>query len=213
MNEKELLSEEQLDYLREMMNIGAGNASTALSQLLQCSLEMGIPEVHISAAPKVAEILGNPSLPFAGVRMDMIGNVRGSLFFVVPDKQKIDLIGIAEKAMFGKKKKGSYNDLSALEEIGNILAGVYLTAIHDFCKLNIYHSVPTLAIDMIQSLLDESILDMACEASRVIVIFNQFFIFERSINTVFLIIPTMDSLKILVDSTQETREMYGFKKD
>jgi len=213
MDGKKLLLEEQLDFLREMMSIGAGNANTALSQLLQCSVEMVIPEIHICTAPKVTEILDNPSLPVAGVRMEMVGNVRGRLFFVVPDKHKNDFIEIAEKAMFGKKKEGNHKDLSVLEEFGNILAGVYLTTIHDFCKLNIYHSVPTLAIDMIQSLLDESILDMACEAPTVIFIVNQFFIVEKNINTFFLIIPTMDSLKILLDSIKEAREIYGFKKD
>lgn len=96
-----------------------------------------------------------------------------------------------------------------MAEIGNILAGVYLTAIHDFCKLNIYHSAPRIAIDMIQSLLDESLASLSREVREIIMVINEFSTDEGSIRTFFLLIPSAKSVRTLVDSIEEVRRAYG----
>lgn len=99
MDEKEkLLSEEQLDFLGEMMNIGAGNAVTAFTQMLQCEVDVRIPRVHVLSVPQVPSVLSEPSLPVACVKMRMLGKVVGDLFFIVPDEQKMLLIRLAERA-------------------------------------------------------------------------------------------------------------------
>lgn len=216
MEEKEKrLSEEQLDFLGEMMNVGAGNAATALTKMLQCEVDVRIPRVHALAVPQVPSALNDPSLPVACVRMGMVGEVTGGLFFIVPDDQKIALIRLAERASglrsakFGVRNSKSAisipnsEDLSVLAEIGNILAGVYMTTIHDFCKLNIYHTVPRVAIDMIQSLLDESLATMSREVEKIIMVVNDFIAAEEHITAFFLIIPSPQSVKTLVDSIEE----------
>lgn len=226
MKEKEKrLSEEQLDFLREMMNIGAGNAVTAFTKMLQCRVNVRIPGVHVLSAPQVHSVLDDPTLPVTCVRMRMVGDVDGDLFFIVPDEQKMPMIRLAERASGirnsdfrmrnepNAKQKTPQSairnqhseDLSVLAEMGNILVGVYLTAIHDFCKLNIYHSVPKLAIDMIQSLLDESLVTMSREVEEIIMVVNEFITDEEHITTLFLVIPSVKSVRILVDSIEETR--------
>ena len=97
-DEEKFLSEEQIDFLTEMMNIGAGNAATALSQMLKCEAEMKIPSVRALQSPKVSFLLEDPSLPVACVRMDMVGDVAGNIFFIVPDEQKTKLIRLMERA-------------------------------------------------------------------------------------------------------------------
>ena len=219
MNDTKLLSEEQLDFLREMMNIGAGNAATAFTQMLQTEVELIIPAVSVLPAPKVPSIFGDPSLPVACVRMRMVGDVTGDLFFIVPDEQKMNLIHLVEQAMPRpdlcrttlRRRKGPDLDLSVLAEMGNILAGVYLTAIHDFCQLNIYHSVPTIAIDMVQSLLDESMIVLGSEVQTIILIENEFIVKENRISTFLLLIPTVQSVKILVDSVEQAKMAYVSK--
>ena len=207
MNDKELLlSEEQVDFLTEMMNMGAGNAATALSQMLECEVDVKIPAVYVVPPPKVLSILDDPSLPVTCVRMGMVGDVAGDMFFMVPDEQKTNLIRLMERGTPGPKKKGPDVDLSALAEIGNILAGVYLTAIHDLCKLDIYHTVPTLAMDMIQSLLDESLITLGSQAQTMILVENEFIVEEKHIRTFLLMIPSAESVKTLVDSIGEARK-------
>jgi chemotaxis protein CheC len=215
MNGKEqLLSAEQVDFLTEVMNIGAGNAVTALTQVLQCQADLVIPRVFIITEIKGLSILDSPSLPVVCARMGMVGDVSGGLFLIVPEKQKNDLIHLAEQAMTGTGqswKAGLTNQesddlkISVIAEIGNIVAGVYLTAIHDFCKLNIYHTVPTVATDMVQALLDESLVRLSRQVQHIIVIENEFMVEEKRIRAFLVMIPSMESVNILVNSIGQAR--------
>ena len=88
MKGNDLFTEEQLDYLVEMLNIGAGNASTALSHLLQCEVNMKMPGVEVVPPAQAASTLGDPALPVACLRMKMVGDMTGCLFFIVPDDRE-----------------------------------------------------------------------------------------------------------------------------
>ena len=215
MNDKEqLLSAEQVDFLTEIMNIGAGNAATALAQLLQCKIDMVIPRVFVITDTQELSVLDNPSLPVVCARMDMVGDVSGDLFLIVPEEQKNELIRLAEQAVRGTSQswRAGITDqesdilkLSVVAEIGNIVAGVYLTAIHDFCRLNIYHTVPTVATDMVQALLDESLVKLSRQVQHIIVIENEFVVEEKRIKTFFVVIPSMESVNILVNSIGQAK--------
>lgn len=209
MSDKErFLSEEQLDFLAEMMNIGAGNAATALSQMLPSQVSIKIPAVHIAPVIQVRSILGDPSLPVTCVRMGMVGDVSGTMFFVVPENHKVKLMHLIQRATPGPENRDTDNDLSVLTEIGNIVAGVYLTAVHDFCKLNVYHTAPALATDMIQSLLDEALVALSCQVQAAILIENEFIVEKERIRAFLLVIPSVESVKILANSIGQARMAY-----
>lgn len=201
------LSEKEIDYLREMINIGSGHAATALSQMLMCRIEVNIPKLYLTPAKKVPAILGDRGLPVACVKMGMVGDVRGEIFFVVPEKEKAQITRMAEKANAVPARKGAA-DISALEEIGNVMAGAYLRAIHDFCGLNIYHSVPLTATDAFQSLLDELLADMSRRAGTLVVIENEFAIVlesdvasaGRQIRALFIVFPYPESTMTMLES-------------
>jgi len=215
MNDKEqLLSAEQVDFLTEMMNIGAGHAATALTQVLQCRVDLMIPRVFVITDAQELSILTSPSLPVVCARMGMVGDVSGGLFLIVPEEQKEDLIRLAEQTMMGTsqswragltKQESDDLKLSVIAEIGNIVAGVYLTAVHDFCKLNIYHTVPTVATDMVQALLDESLVRLSRQVQHIIVIENEFIVKEKLIRTFLVMIPSVESVNILVNSIGQAR--------
>lgn len=213
MNGKDLITEEKRDFLAEMMNIGMGGALGALSQLIQSPVDAQIPKVDILSVSKTQTIFGDPSLPFVGAGMEMVGDVTGYLFCLVSDQQKKALIELVEKAQFGRQKKGTDLDLSVLCELSNILAGVFLRTIHDFCKLNIYHTVPTLQIDMVQSLLDGAIINIARRANQIIMFEVVFIAVENRIKIYFLVIPTVESVQILSNSIEGIKKSYGFKQD
>jgi len=196
------------------MNIGAGHAATALTQLLQRSVELVIPRVFVITDAQELSILDNPSLPVVCARMGMVGDVSGGLFLIVPEEQKEDLIRLAEQAMTknGQSWRAGLtsqesDDLkrSVIAEIGNIVAGVYLTTVHDFCRLNIYHTVPTVATDMIQALLDESLVRLSRQVQHIIVVENEFIVKEKLIRTFLMMIPSVESVNILVNSIGQAR--------
>lgn len=200
MAETGILSEKELDYLREMMNIGAGCAATALSQMLKCRLNVKTPKVYLTPAKKAPSVLGYRDLPVVCVKMGMVGDIRGEILFVVPESEKALITRLAENANMGAASRGPA-DNSVLEEVGNIVAGVYLTAIHDFCKLNIYHSVPATAIDAFQSLIDELLSDMSRRADNLLLIENEFALAietaiaadARQVRTFLIICPAPES--------------------
>jgi len=191
-----------------MMNIGVGNAATALSQILQSEVNVIIPAVHVIPVTQAPSVLGDPSLPVTCVRMDMVGDVAGDLFFIVPEEHKVKLTHLVQRATPGPKSRGTDIDLSVLTEIGNIVAGVYLTAVHDFCKLNIYHTVPVVAIDMIQSLLDESLVRLSRQVQVAITIENEFIVEKERIRTFLVMIPSMESVNTLVNSIGQAKMAY-----
>ncbi len=211
---KQLLSIEQVDFLTEMMNIGAGHAATALTQVLHCRVDIVIPRVFVITDAQELSILTSPSLPVVCARMGMVGDVSGGLFLIVPEEQKEDLIRLAERAMMGTgqswragltSQESDDLKLSVIAEIGNIVAGVYLTAVHDFCRLNIYHTVPTVATDMVQALLDESLVRLSRQVQHIIVIENEFMVEEKLIRTFLVMIPSVESVNILVNSIGQAR--------
>ncbi len=206
MKKKPLLNDEQVDFLCEMINIGAGNAAVAFSQMLQCVVDIKVPEIYVFPSSNIPSFLKDPSKPFSAVSMSMVGDVKGRLFLLVLDKQKERLIELIEKAAPMEGIKGCITmDISVLEELGNILAGVFLVSIHDLCKLNIYHSVPDLKIDMIRALIDEAIAGTIGESPRIIMIENEFVITGENISAYFLIIPDEESIQTLVDSIKDAR--------
>ena len=214
---KHILNEEQMDFLKEMMNIGAGNASTALHKMLRHPVDLVIPRVHVLSVTQVPSIFDSPSLPVVCVKMGMVGDVDGGVFFIMPGEYQETLLSTVEQATPGfirlknEKQKQDEMELSAIIEIGNIITGVYLTAIHDFCRLNIYHTVPMLATDMVQAVLDEILIELSCSTEISIAVENEFMIGEYPIKAYLLVIPSAGSIGVLANSIEQARQVYVSK--
>lgn len=141
----------------------------------------------------------------------MVGDVKGTMFFIVPDEQKKNLLTLVKQSLPSGLRKRLPIDSTAIEEIANIIAGVFLTAIHDFSRLNIYHTVPVLAIDMIRSLLDESIISHSSKINEIVAIENEFIIKEGNVRTVLFVIPIVESIEVLFGSIISAGKEYGMR--
>jgi len=206
------VNEEELDFLNEIINIGAGNAAVALGQVLSTGIDIDLPRVEVVSHSQLSEAIGFPDNTVVGVKMGIVGDITGHLFFLVPEEYKTDLIDFAHHTPEFSGIE-DIKDISIFEEIGNIMAGVYFTAIHDFCGLNLYHTVPRAAEDMLLALLDESIAVKMRAASRFILIESMFKIdsqVNKKIRVFFVIILTKDSINTFLKSIKKTREkMYS----
>lgn len=204
MKEKHL--EMALDYLTEMMTIGAGNAATALEQLLHRKIDLKVPSVKILSPMTAAGVLGEPSMIVSCVVSGMLGEVTGDIFFVVQGRYRTDLLNIIMEAYPGDNKKNIELQQSMLTEVANIICGVFLTAIHDFCKLNLYHTVPFLATDMFQSIMDESIAKASIQSNELLLLECEFIISEKNIKTHLILIPFPESIRKIIDSMPAARK-------
>jgi chemotaxis protein CheC len=201
MKNNAIFSDEEMDYLGEMFNVGSGNAVTALCRLLKCEVEMKQPQIKVLPAARWIGLIGDASESFACLRMDLAGDVTGNLFFMVADAQKAELAGLADRYRGPIWETSDPKAiLGTLSELANILAGVYLTAIYEFCELNIYHSVPFMAVETLQTILDETNAALDLAGHAVILITNEFVISSKRFKTFFVILPRVNAAAILIDS-------------
>ncbi|GMB08437.1 chemotaxis protein CheC [Thermolongibacillus altinsuensis] len=160
-----------IDILKEIGNIGAGHAATALSKLLNKKIEMTIPDVRIISFDEMMDIVGGADHVVAAVFLRIEGDAPGNMFFVLSLPQAERFIQqMTGDAQFKLTSECSELSLSALQELGNILAGSYLSSLSDFTKLNLYPSVPELSIDMIGAILSYGLIEVSRVGDCVIVI-------------------------------------------
>lgn len=148
----------QLDTLKEIGNIGAGNAATSLSQLLQKPIEMRVPDVSIIGFDEIADVVGGPEEVVVSVFLRIEGELPGCMFFTLSLHSARQLL----ESIMVNENEGEFDELelSALQEVGNILSGSYLSSLADFTGLNLQPSVPALAIDMAAAILSYGLIEV-----------------------------------------------------
>ncbi|WP_442599521.1 chemotaxis protein CheC [Neobacillus sp. D3-1R] len=192
-----------LDILREIGNIGAGNAATALSKLLNKRVDMNVPSVKIVGFDEMMEMVGGPENIVATVFLRLEGDVSGSMFFVLPIHQASRFIQqmIDEPNYSFMEEPNNEIAMSALQELGNILSGSYLSALSDFTNLSLYPSVPALSIDMFGAIISYGIIELSQVSDHAIVIdtaLNELETNENeSVKGNFFLLPDPDSFPVI----------------
>jgi len=188
----------QLDALREIGNIGAGNAATALSQLIKQKIDMGVPEVSILPLGEVPEMVGGPDVMVAGVYLRVFGPAPGSILFLLPRESAYYLVDMLMGRGHGETQLLNAMDESALMEIGNILAGAYLNALSHLTKLTLLPSIPALAIDMAGAILSVILCQLGQVGDHALVIETEFTTDNDGVKGHFFLIPDPGSLTIIL---------------
>lgn len=203
-------TKEQMDYFTEVMNIGAGNAAAAFSQLLRRNVEVTVPKVHIISEPLIVKrVFESAPDTLDVVSMKMIGDVAGGIYFVLLKGREAEVVAMMKEAFIKEgeypdyiPKKDREFDTSVIAEIGNILAGVYFTAIFEFSKVRIYYTVPTVFAVSSSAFFDGLALS-APENTVIVVVENEFMISERNISSCFLLKTTEGDVKKIMDSMKQ----------
>jgi len=192
------LSLKQMDALREIGNIGAGNAATALSQLLNKRIDMTVPRVSVLPLEKVPDVLGGPENIVAGIFLRVLGNAPGSVMFMLPRNSALVLVDMLLGKEIGSTKMLNDIDQSALKEIGNILAGSYLNALSMLTTLTLLPSVPALAFDMLGAILSVVLAELGQVGDYALVIETEFSETNKEVKGHFFLIPDPGSLNIIL---------------
>jgi chemotaxis protein CheC len=164
----------QLDALKEVGNVGAGNAATALSQIISRKIDMTVPEVSILPLGDVPDVVGGPDVMVAGVFLRVFGPAPSSILFLLPRESAFALVDMLMGRERGSKDKLDAMDESALLEIGNILAGAYLNALSFFTKFTLLPSIPALAMDMAGAILSVILIQLGQMGDHALVIETEF---------------------------------------
>lgn len=188
----EKVTETYYDVLKELGNIGAGNAMTALSQMLQCKVDMRVPQVRLLDFSEVGEMMGGEELIMVGVFLGVEGDITGSMMFMVEEQTARHLI---QKITMGMLPSGSEFEemgLSAMKEVGNIITGAYLNSLSTLTNLKIFPTPPALTVDMAGAILSVPAIQFGIFGDKILLIQSQFSD-EIQLDGYFILIPDMES--------------------
>lgn len=191
------MSTTYFDVLKEIGNIGAGNATTALASLLQSKVDMNVPQVMMLEFKDVGAILGGEEQEMAGAYLGVEGDITGSILFLI---KKDTAMMIAQKLL------GEYcgdalgeMEISAVKEVSNIITGSYLNAIATLTGLTIYPSIPDLAIDMAGAILSVPAIQFGIMGDKILLIQSQL-TNEIEMDGYFILVPEPESYEKILTS-------------
>lgn len=193
------LNIQQIDVLKEIGNIGAGNAITALSKMISKRIDMNVPIVNVVEFKEVAELIGGPEVLVSGIYFKVSGDITGSIMFLIDTNSARTLINW----LMGTNDINMEFDeieLSALQEIGNILAGSYLSSISTLTGLKMVMSVPSLAVDMAGAIMSVPVILFGQVGDHVLLIETDFFEGIDHVKGNFFLIPDEQSFEVLLKS-------------
>lgn len=193
----ESMSKQYYDVLKELGNIGAGNATTALASMLQCKVDMTVPQVRLLQFSEVGALLGGEEQIMAGIYLAIDGDIKGSIMFLVKEDVAAHLI----QKLMGTEVCNLEGEMerSALKEISNIITGAYLNALSSMTNLTILPSVPDLAIDMAGAILSVPAIEFGELGDEMLLIQTQIYD-EMAIDGFFIMVPDMESYQRILSS-------------
>lgn len=189
-----------LDVLKEIGNIGAGNAATALAKMIDKKVDMAVPKVNVLDFQEVPEILGGEETEVCGIFFKLEGDIQGSIMFLLGVESATTLVNL----LMPGNNVDEINEFtaSALKEIGNILAGSYISSLSGLTNLNIKISIPSLAIDMAGAILSVPAIQFGLVGDKILIIENEFIesVENEKVNGFFFLIPDEDSYDVMLQS-------------
>lgn len=191
------IAEFQLDVLKEVGNIGAGNAATALSRLLNKPVDMKFPKVSVLPFEQAAESLGGSEEVVVAIYLRVNGEVTGNMFFMLTRESAKKLLRSMAGIDAQQDEHFSDMEISALMEIGNILVGSYLSSLADLTRLKLHPTVPSLAIDMAGAILSYGLIEFGRMGDHALLIDTKLLEGNLAVEGHFYFIPDPDSFEIL----------------
>ncbi len=195
------LTKLQLDAIREVGNVGAGHAATALSQMIGKKILITVPKVLCMPIDKTSDLVGGAKNLVAGVTMQVLGDVSAKIVLMLPRNSALQLAGLLTQTDLQQHQALSAMEHSAIKEAGNILAGAYLNALTEFLGLMLLQSVPQLVFDIAGAVVSE-IAKGYPPMTEIICIGTQFSESENIMQGFLLLIPDQASLDAILKATQ-----------
>ena len=193
-----------LDVFKEIGNIGAGHAASALAGLLDRRISMSVPEASVLPFGDIVEVLDGPETLVTGVLIDVSGDLNGYILLLLGME---DTMAMVSQALQSPPRDTTDPDFTLTEmekdtilEIGNILVGSFLSAISSFSGLGAIPAVPQLAVDMLGAILSIAMIEYGMIGDSVLFLKTQFNDLAGDINGHFFLIPDYNSYKMLLNA-------------
>ena len=179
-------SEIELDGLKEIVNVGGGNAATSISQMINSRVDMDVPEVEVMAYDELYQIIIADDVEMHAVLSKIVGDIDGALLFVISDEsgQKI------AKMMLGSDDNPSNEIIaSAVTELTNILFNSFLRAIGDMLQIQLIASLPISRYDFFGAIISSAYMAFDHYDEQILVIHNEFTYNNENLDASLFLIP------------------------
>ena len=192
------LTDLQKDALQELANIGAGNASTALSQMVNKTIHIGIPRIDIVDITQATEIIHDEGVVI-GIFMRIPNGIPSYLLLIIPEKSAFLLAGL----LTGEPPQGdilSEMDQSALQEVANVMICAFFDSISELLNISITPSPPHLAYDISDAVMDYILIQIG-QTSNDIIVFNVDIKEEKKtqFSMHMCLLPESNSVKVILE--------------
>ena len=201
-NDKNLTK--HLDVFKEIGNIGAGNAASALAGLLDRRITMTVPEAASVPFSHIVGVLDGPETLVAGLLVDVHGDLNGYILLVLGMQDAMAMVSTALCAPMRDVTAPGFEltdlEKDTLAEIANILVGSFLSAISSFTGLSVKPSVPQMSVDMLGAIISIATIEYGMIGDTVLFLKTRFNDLEGDISGHFFLIPDYSSYKILINA-------------
>lgn len=201
----EQLTDQYFDVLKELGNIGAGNATTALAQMIDCKVDMHVPQVKLLEFKELGDMVGGEDKLMVSIFLQVEGDIDGKDYVYAFKTAAAHLVNKLMCGMLGidEEKADEYEfgemECSAIKEVGNIITGAYLNALSGLTNMKIFPSIPQLGIDMAGALLSVPAIEFGVFGDKILLIQTQFSD-DVVLDGFFILIPDMESYERILGS-------------
>lgn len=193
------VSQQYFDILKELGNIGAGNATTALAQMLGCKVDMKVPQVKLLDFQEVGAVMGGEEQIMAGIYLLVEGDITGSIMFLLNEQSAHELVAKLMGMPAASDEPLNEMELSALKEIGNIITGAYLNSLSMLTNMKIIPSIPAISIDMAGAILSVPAIEFGELGDKILLIQTQF-TDDLTLDGFFILVPDLESYDKIMSS-------------
>jgi len=193
------VSQQYFDILKELGNIGAGNATTALAQMLGCKVDMKVPQVKLLDFKEVGAVMGGEEQIMAGIYLLVEGDITGSIMFLLNEESAHTLVAKLMGMEAATDEPLNEMELSALKEIGNIITGAYLNSLSMLTNMKIIPSIPDISIDMAGAILSVPAIEFGTLGDKILLIQTQF-TDDLTLDGFFILVPDLESYDKILGS-------------
>lgn len=176
------------DVLKEVANIGTGNAATSLSKMTGIPIRMAVPEVCMMDFSDLASSINGAENIVVAVLVNLIGDISGMVMYIMEQVSACTLVNTMLKKNVSALEQFNEMDVSVLTEIGNILCSSYLASLSTLLDIKIRPSVPSIAIDMAGAILSVPAIEFSKLSDKVLFIKSNFGV-EQHMPGYFILIP------------------------
>jgi chemotaxis protein CheC len=182
----------QLDALRELANIGSGNASTALSAMLGRSVDISVPSALVLPMSQAVEHVGSPEDEATGIVLGVFGDFAASVLLLLTPSDADLMCGLLGV------EAGTEIGVSALMEIGNIVGSSYINALAGMTGMEVEPTPPAAATDMLAAILESVLAERAGASDLALLLDSNLVVEGEGCSISFLLVPDHGGVELLL---------------